>query len=36
MTRLCRDIGIEHIIPTQLMVTKIKEGERQCHLISDG
>lgn len=30
------DIGIEHRVPTKLIETKFKEGERQWHFNYDG
>jgi len=36
MMRAYHDIGIEHMIPTELMVAKVKEVERQWHFRYDG
>jgi hypothetical protein len=34
--RAYRDIGIEHMDPTELIETNFKKGERQWHFNYDG
>jgi hypothetical protein len=36
MMRLYKDIVMEHVIPTPLMVAQVKKGERQWHFNYDG
>ena len=36
MMRACHDIEIEHIDHTELLIAKVKKGERLCHFNYDG
>lgn len=36
MKRAYHDIGIEHVVPTELSVAKVKEGKKQWQFRYDG